>query len=72
MDEDRKSYPTTAEAAGQDAMSSFRSVLDHSIDIQVCISSNPDRNQSEKFAVAGPLDHLLYAFRDGTTIFANA
>ncbi|GHJ86750.1 hypothetical protein NliqN6_3152 [Naganishia liquefaciens] len=34
-DQDRKSYPTTPEAAGKDAMSSFESVLQHSIDIQL-------------------------------------
>lgn len=34
-EEDRKSYPSTADAAGEEAMSSFKHVLEHAIDIQV-------------------------------------
>ncbi|KAJ9112825.1 hypothetical protein QFC20_002153 [Naganishia adeliensis] len=34
-EEDRKSYPSTAVAAGEEAMSSFRHVLEHAIDIQL-------------------------------------
>lgn len=34
-DEDRGSYPGTAAAAGEEAMASFKHVLEHAIDIQV-------------------------------------
>lgn len=61
-DQDLKSYPTTAEAAGLDAMSSFQRVLEHSIDIQVRSVCSSGRTKSKGSSIARSLDHLLYTF----------
>jgi hypothetical protein len=60
-EQDLKSYPSTAQAAGLEAMASFQHVLEHAIDIQVCFSWHQLRNaQTQRFSLQ--LDHWIIYF----------
>lgn len=62
-EKDLNSYPTTAEAAGLDAMSSFQHVLEHAIDIQVRFSKHrPQQYLKQDRGYWLQLDHWIIYF----------